>query len=699
MNAPLGGGAKEVGDLLVAQGKLTPQQLDQVRRRQRRLNLPQHRAIVDLNFASEEDTWRALAAAHHLEFVDPSTLDLKRETLDLVPIKFIFHYHLLPVGAEGDSITLAFSEPPRQVEAALRLVMGKRFRSVLATPSSIHAVIKKHFGLGAETVQKLREERGGGDINQEIVFDVQGKETDSALESTVSAFVDQILQEALRLRATDIHLEPYTNSIRLRYRVDGILEAVPVPADMRYLHSAVVSRLKIMAGLNIAEKRLPHDGRIAMNTGDEEYDLRVSIVPTKYGEAVCLRILGRQSLFLDLSQLGMEPNQEAIFSQLTRLPQGLVLLTGPTGSGKTTTLYTALAQANDESRKIITFEDPIEYQLEGTVQIQVRDNIGLTFAAGLRSVLRHDPDVVLVGEIRDFETAEIAVRAAQTGHLVLLHPSHQRQPQRRHPAASKCASSLTSSPLRWCAASPNASRAASAAIAPKRTSPSRRACEPKWPPPWPSPPNRSRPGKAGAASSATKRAIGAGSPSTSSSCSTRRFPTSSGPVCAPPNSGIPPGASAGDRSVRPPGPRSSTGSSPSPNRSVGPGSSILESWPTRPRPRRPEEAASMAHPTGETNPWLMLPFGLLLGAIALGPLISPAAWARHYARIALGLGAITVGYYVLGLHDLPRVVRTTLDYTGFIFLIGALYVVCGGIHLQTPGQAWKIGLTPINSQE
>jgi type II secretory ATPase GspE/PulE/Tfp pilus assembly ATPase PilB-like protein len=179
-----------------------------------------------------------------------------------------------------------------------------------------------------------------------------------------------------------------------------------------------VSRLKIMAGLNIAEKRLPHDGRIAMKTGEDEYDLRVSIVPTKYGEAVCLRILGRQSLYLDLGQLGMEPNQEAVLAQLTQLPQGMVLLTGPTGSGKTTTLYTALAQANDEGRKVITFEDPIEYQLEGTVQIQVREQIGLTFASGLRSVLRHDPDVVLVGEIRDFDTAEIAVRAAQTGHLV-----------------------------------------------------------------------------------------------------------------------------------------------------------------------------------------------------------------------------------------------------------------------------------------
>ncbi|HEV2209151.1 MAG TPA: GspE/PulE family protein [Verrucomicrobiae bacterium] len=420
MNPAASLNGKEPGELLLAQGKITEQQLQQVRRRQQRLNLPQHRALVDLNFASEEDTWRALAEAHNFEFVDPLALELTRETLELVPIKLIFHYHLLPLGLEDDCLLLAFSEPPRQMEQGnLRLLLSKRFKILLATPSSIHAVIKKHFGLGAETIQKLREERGGAEINQEIVFDVQGKETDSALEATVSAFVDQILQEALRLRATDVHLEPYANSIRLRYRVDGLLESVPVPADMRHLHSAVISRLKIMAGLNIAEKRLPHDGRIAMKTGDDEYDLRVSIVPTKYGEAASLRILGRQSLFLDLSQLGMEPNQEAVFGQLTQLPQGLVLLTGPTGSGKTTTLYTALAQANADERKIITFEDPVEYQLEGTVQIQVREQIGLTFAAGLRSVLRHDPDVVLVGEIRDFETAEIAVRAAQTGHLVL----------------------------------------------------------------------------------------------------------------------------------------------------------------------------------------------------------------------------------------------------------------------------------------
>jgi len=410
---------REVGDLLVEQGHLTLSQLEQVRRRQKRLNLAQHRAIVDLNFASEEVTWRALAEVSNLRFVDPSRLDLAREVLEAVPIKLIFHHHMLPLAKEAGVLTLAFSEPPRQIETGnLRLVLNQRFETVLATPSAIHAVIKKHFGLGAETVQKLRAERSGLDLDREIVFDVQDTTTDSAIEATISAFVDQILQEALRLRATDIHLEPYAHAIRLRYRVDGLLETVPVPPDMRNLHPAVVSRLKIMAGLNISEKRLPHDGRIAMKTGDEEYDLRVSIMPTKHGEAVALRILGRQNLFLDLAQLGMSPEHEAVFTQLTKLPQGMVLLTGPTGSGKTTTLYAALAQANDEGRKIVTFEDPIEYQLDGTVQIQVRDQIGLTFSAGLRSVLRHDPDVVLVGEIRDGETAEIAIRAAQTGHLV-----------------------------------------------------------------------------------------------------------------------------------------------------------------------------------------------------------------------------------------------------------------------------------------
>ena len=408
----------EVGQLLLARGRLDAKQLELVHRRQRLLDIPEHRAIIELNYASEADTYRALAEISELEFVDLASLDIPRTSLELVPVKFIFHHRMIPLAQDGDLLTLAFGEPPRAMEQGnLKLLLNRRLKFVLTTPGAIQAIIKRHFGLGAETIQKLRDEKGGIEPATEEVFDVKFSDT-KAVDATISTFVDQILLEALRLVATDIHLEPYPASIRLRYRIDGVMQAVPVPAEVRHLYPALVSRLKIMAGLNIAEKRLPQDGRISMKTGTDEYDLRVSVIPTKHGEAICLRVLGRQSLFLDLAQLGMEPAQQALFSELTRLPQGFVLLTGPTGSGKTTTLYAALAHANDEDRKIITIEDPVEYQLEGISQIQVREDIGLSFSDGLRSILRHDPDVVLIGEIRDMETAEIAVRAAQTGHLV-----------------------------------------------------------------------------------------------------------------------------------------------------------------------------------------------------------------------------------------------------------------------------------------
>jgi len=232
-------------------------------------------------------------------------------------------------------------------------------------------VIKDQFGLGAETVQHLRDNKETFDASPDMVFDIKSADQTKPDEASITAFVDQILLEALRMDATDIHLEPYSNSIRLRYRIDGLLQDIPVPTGLRQLYDTIVSRLKIMAGLNIAERRTPHDGRISMKTGKEEYSLRVSIIPTKHGEAVCMRILGRQSLFLDLAQLGMEPDQQSIMEALTQLPQGLVLMTGPTGSGKTTTLYAALAHANDAGRKIITIENPVEYQLEGISQFKL----------------------------------------------------------------------------------------------------------------------------------------------------------------------------------------------------------------------------------------------------------------------------------------------------------------------------------------
>lgn len=412
---------KDVGELLLAEGKLTGDQLETVRRRQQRWRVSQHSAILSLSYASEEDTYRALAKLHNLEFIDLSSASLPTGFKELVPIAVMLNHRLVPVAVESDTLALAFSDPPRQAELSnLRLLLNRKIRPLLTTPSCLRVIIKQHFGLGAETIQRLREDRGAAEAAQEIVFDVATVEpdADAAVDASIARFVDQILSEALRLQATDVHLEPYSATIKLRYRIDGVMQAVPVPAELRQVYGALVSRLKVMASLNIAEKRVPHDGRITMKTEDEEYDLRISIVPTKHGESVCLRVLGRQSLMLEFKELGLERPQEALLQELTQLPQGLVLLTGPTGSGKTTTLYAALAHANDEGRKIITIEDPIEYQLEGVVQIQTREEVGLSFASGLRSVLRHDPDVVLIGEIRDSDTAEIAVRAAQTGHLV-----------------------------------------------------------------------------------------------------------------------------------------------------------------------------------------------------------------------------------------------------------------------------------------
>lgn len=405
--------------ILFEQGKLSEKQLRQVKRRQERLNIPQHQAILDLNYASEEDTYRVVAVQHHLPFIDLAHWTPSSDVLGSVPVKIIFSYRMIPVSIDGDAMTLAFSEVPKSMDLAnLRLLLGKRIKPALATPSCLHAILKREFGLGAATIERLREGKGIEEDAAHLVFEVNDRAADPAMDATIGDFVDQILREALRVQATDIHIEPFPKSIRLRYRVDGLMQSVPMPAGLRPLYSAIVSRLKIMADLNIAEKRLPHDGRIAMKTAGQEYDLRLSIIPTGHGEAVCLRILGRQSLFLDLDQLGMEPEQAALFEELTQLPQGMVLLTGPTGSGKTTSLYAALAHANDEGRKIITIEDPVEYQLDGICQIQVRNDIGLGFPEGLRSILRHDPDLVLIGEIRDGITAEIAVRAAQTGHLV-----------------------------------------------------------------------------------------------------------------------------------------------------------------------------------------------------------------------------------------------------------------------------------------
>jgi type II secretory ATPase GspE/PulE/Tfp pilus assembly ATPase PilB-like protein len=264
----------------------------------------------------------------------------------------------------------------------------------------------------------IKEEKEGNVVNLEQVSKAADL-GDAKIDASIIKFVNEVILEAVQSDCTDIHIEPFEEQLRVRYRIDGILHQVPVPASIRGFHAAIVSRVKIMANLNIAEKRLPQDGKILATFGENQYDLRVSILPTPHGETVNMRILTRSSMFLTLDQLGFDQDDMNLFNSFINKPHGIILVTGPTGSGKTTTLYAALSKLNGLEKKIITIEDPIEYQLSGITQMQVQPRIGFDFSLGLRSMLRHDPDIMLVGEIRDYETAEMAVRSSLTGHLVL----------------------------------------------------------------------------------------------------------------------------------------------------------------------------------------------------------------------------------------------------------------------------------------
>ncbi len=286
----------------------------------------------------------------------------------------------------------------------------------MAPSEAIEREMKKRLGVGADTIDTLDEEAALQVVDDNKVDDTN---LDSAAEdASIIRFVNQVLRDAIELRASDIHLEPFEDELRIRYRIDGVLQEVPVPAQVKRFQPAIVSRVKILSHLNIAEKRLPQDGRIKIRIEDSEVDIRVSVIPMLHGEAVVMRLLRQNATLRGMNQLDMDKRELDCFRRVLELPHGIILVTGPTGSGKTSTLYTALNEINDAVRKIITIEDPVEYQLKGVNQIQVSEKAGLTFARGLRSILRHDPDVILIGEIRDQETAQIAVQASLTGHLV-----------------------------------------------------------------------------------------------------------------------------------------------------------------------------------------------------------------------------------------------------------------------------------------
>ena len=375
---------------------------------------------IELGLVTEVDALQAWSAEVGIPFVDLETCDVDLSLLTEFPHRLIHRNSLFPIERRGNSVIVATSDPlalyPLDEAAA---ALGKTIEPVLATQAAIAKRIKAHLGVGSETVEGLLAQREDEEI--ELLEDISADDSEisaEAQEASVVRLVNEILIEAIDSRASDVHIESQPNGIRIRYRIDGMLHSQPVPQEINHFQAAIISRLKIMARLNIAEKRLPQDGRIKLKVHGREVDVRVSVIPMLHGEGIVMRLLDKGSMEFSLAKLGMEADLKNQIDELIRLPHGIVLVTGPTGSGKTTSLYSALLEIKSEDTKIITTEDPVEYQLEGINQIQVHTKIGLTFAQSLRSILRHDPDVVLVGEIRDHETAENAIQASLTGHLV-----------------------------------------------------------------------------------------------------------------------------------------------------------------------------------------------------------------------------------------------------------------------------------------
>lgn len=407
-----------IGQMLITEGVITAEQLDAGLEEQRKTGEFICTTLVRLGFAPEEKIFSVLSRQLGIPYVRLREREIEFAVIHRVPAKFASHYKIIPVELSDNILTIAMADP-RDIRTLddIRLLLGLEVKPVLASEFEINGAIRKYYGVGAETLEKIiakRPDAGELAAPDETVEDLEAM----ADEASIIKFVNQIFSEAIKERATDIHIEPFQDELRVRLRIDGALYEISVPQAIRYFHPAIVSRIKIMSRLNIAERRLPQDGRIKIKIDNAELDLRISTIPTAFGETVHIRILNPQ-FFLELETLGLSAeNLKFIQDVIIKKPHGIIFVTGPTGSGKSTTLYASLARINSARIKIITIEDPVEYQLKGVNQIQVNPKIGLTFAAGLRHMLRHDPDVMMIGEVRDFETAEIAIRAALTGHLV-----------------------------------------------------------------------------------------------------------------------------------------------------------------------------------------------------------------------------------------------------------------------------------------
>ena len=363
---------------------------------------------------AEDAFLQKLAQTLGWPFLDLPKHTTPPEARNKISTKIAFQYSVLPTDVNDGMLQVVVSDPfDTAMMNAVRFDARMPVQFALATKAEIEKALKKYYGVGAETLDELGDNEP---MELEIASDKEITEDDQ--EASVIKFVNQVIWEAFKDRATDIHFEPAEDELRIRYRIDGILHQTPMPPQLKRYQAALISRIKVMSGMNISEKRLPQDGRINVRIKGEEIDIRVSTVPTVYGESVSLRLLTRGKIFLSLDKLGFAPNDEAMIREIIIKPHGIFLVTGPTGSGKSTSLYAFLSAINSVHKRIITIEEPVEYELKGINQIAVRPEIGLTFAMGLRHILRQDPNVVMVGEIRDQETADIAIRASLTGHLV-----------------------------------------------------------------------------------------------------------------------------------------------------------------------------------------------------------------------------------------------------------------------------------------
>ncbi|RMH10999.1 MAG: type II/IV secretion system protein [Planctomycetota bacterium] len=409
-----------IGLILVEKGLITRDQLEQALAAQRESGERLDRVLVRLGFVSRNQVLSALGDQFQMPVVDLTALTPSREVLETLPPKLVYRQSCVPIDRHNGTLTVATSDP-FEITALdeLRLLTGCSIELVLADEEELSKFIRVHYGVGGDTLDQLSTDQR----DEPEVTAGDSPEIEQAEEASVIKLVNDILVEAVNERATDVHIEPYEDELVVRYRIDGILQRANVPATINRFGAAIVSRLKIMANLNIAEKRKPQDGRITFvhrpaNGPAQEFDLRMSVIPMLFGEGVVLRLLSKTAVLLSLNDLGMDPQTLARWDNLITRPHGIVLVTGPTGSGKSTTLYASLNRIVSDEIKVITVEDPVEYHVPKVNQIQVNTKTGLTFASGLRSILRHDPDVVMVGEIRDKETAEVAIQASLTGHLV-----------------------------------------------------------------------------------------------------------------------------------------------------------------------------------------------------------------------------------------------------------------------------------------